>query len=262
MITLRSLSALLLALASALAGKSPAGAPDCTGAGREFADREYFALCHSSTHRAPLWAGYELKAEPLERVARRPSHFRADRRLSGPAAANADYQQSGYSRGHLAPAADFAWSQAAMRATFLLSNAVPQHASVNRGRWAQLEAAVRRLALGSDVLYVFTGPLFSTDPERIGLGGVAVPTHMFKVVLAVHGGRRSMYAATVPNANHVTESLDVFATTVDEVERRAGFDFFSSLDDAEESELEAAVQQLPGIRQNSRVAEVHGASAR
>ena len=185
-------TALLLALAFALSGESPAGAPGCSGPGREFADRDFFVLCHSSTHKAALWVGYELRPEHLNRVATRPSGFRADLRLSGSAAENIDYKGSGYSRGHLAPAADFAWSQAAMRATFLLSNAVPQRGSVNSGLWARLEAAVRRLALDSDVLYVFTGPLFSSDPERIGPGGVAVPTHTFKVVLAVRGSRRDV----------------------------------------------------------------------
>ena len=240
------LAALLLSLASTLAGFSAADTPDCAGPGREFADREFFALCHSSSHKAALWVAYELKPEHLERIAARPTRFRADRELSGPVAADADYKGSGYTRGHLAPAADFAWSQAALRTTFLLSNAVPQHASVNSGRWAQLEAAVRRLAARCDVLHVFTGPLFSREPERIGSGGVAVPTHTFKVVLAVRGSRRAMHAAIVPN-RIVNEPLDSFATTVDEVERRTGLDFFSSLDDREESELEATVRQLPAL---------------
>ena len=121
-----------------------------------------------------------------------------------------------------------------------------QHRSINSGRWAQLEAAVRRLAARSDVLYVFTGPLFPDQPARIGPGGVAVPAHTFKVILAVQGTRRAMFAAIVPNAAQVTGPLDAFATTVDEVERRTGFDFFSSLDDSEENELESVVRQLPG----------------
>lgn len=71
-----------------------------------------------------------------------------------------------------------------------------------------------------------------------------------------------MYAAIVPNAAGVTGALDTFATTVDEVERRAGFDFFSGLDDAEESELEARLQHLPDMARNSHVAAVHRSAAR
>ena len=49
-----------------------------------------------------------------------------------------------------------------------------------------------------------------------------------------------------------TGPLAAFATTVDEVERRTGFDFFSSLDDSEENELESVVRQLPGYATEPR----------
>ena len=209
MSTFCNLTVLLLALASALAARSAAGAPGCSGSGLEFADREFFVLCHSSAHRLPLWVGYELKPSQLARVAARPSRFRPDRQRAGPSSDNLDYRGSGYSRGHLAPAADFAWSQAAIHATFLLSNVIPQRQSVNQGRWSQLEAAVRRLAAASDVLYVFTGPVISSDPERIGPGQVAVPTHTFKVILAVQASRNILYAAIVPNETAVTEPRDL-----------------------------------------------------
>ena len=146
----------------------------------------------------------------------------------------------------MAPAADFAFSQASIRATFLLSNAVPQHQAVNQGRWAQVEVAVRRLAAVSDATYVFTGPIFeSSEIERIGAGQVSVPTHTFKVILALQGTSKTMYAAIVPNAEMVKEPLNQFTVTVDEVERRTGFDFFSALEDPEEQDLEGRLQLFP-----------------
>ena len=48
---------------------------------------------------------------------------------------------SGYDKGHMAPANDFTRSIEAMRATFVLTNSVPQKHGVNGGLWAQLEAA-------------------------------------------------------------------------------------------------------------------------
>ena len=144
------------------------------------------------------------------------------------------------------PAADFAWSEKSIRVTFLLSNAVPQRQTVNQGRWAQLETAVRRIVAASDVTYVFTGPIFeSAEIERIGAGQVAVPTHTFKVILALQGTSKTMYAAIVPNAEAVLEPLNQFSVTVQEVERRTGFDFFSALEDSEEHELEGRLQLFP-----------------
>jgi endonuclease G len=190
--------------------------------------------------------GYELAPEHLTRLASRRHRFRRDAALSRPGATDADYTHSGFSRGHMAPAADFAWSAGAVRATFLLSNTVPQNPKLNSGLWAQLENAVRRVAADSDSLYVFTGPVFEAeDSEAIGDGRVAVPDYLYKVILATNGNRRSMFAAIIPNADGVCGSLNDFATTVDEVERRTGFDFFAALSDDEEHQLESTPRPFP-----------------
>ena len=145
----------------------------------------------------------------------------------------------------MAPAADFAWSDQSIRATFLLSNAVPQLQRVNAGAWAQLEAAVRRIAAQSDAVYIFTGPLFDSEiTEVIGANHVAVPSHTYKVILAVQGDHLAMYAAIVPNSAAAIDPLDRYTTTDADVERRTGLDFFAALDDTEEHRPESAVHQL------------------
>jgi endonuclease G len=74
---------------------------------------------------------------------------------------------------------------------------------------------------------------------------VAVPTHFYKVILAVEGDCKIMYAAILPNAERVEDELNRFATTVDEVERRTGLDFFSGLPDSEEGPLESVRRLFP-----------------
>lgn len=241
------LTALLITLVVLLSAQPDRfGNPACPGADQEFADRSFFALCHNSSLKVPLWVGYELKPEHLHRRAARPSHFRHDSELAGTSAHNADYKYSGFSRGHMAPATDFAWSDEAIRSTFVLSNAVPQHQSVNAGVWTRLEMAARRIAADSEAVYVFTGPIFeSADTEFIGQGKVAVPSHTYKVILALQGDRRAMYAAIVPNTADVKGPLDRFATSVDEVEHRTGLDFFAALEDSEERRLESSLESLP-----------------
>jgi endonuclease G len=241
-------SALLLlaaASAAAFAQYDRFGAPPCPVADHEIADRTYFVLCYSAARKVPLWVGYELSADKLTRVASRPSHFRRDRGLTLPGAVDADYRNSGFSRGHMAPAADFAWSSDAMAATYLLSNVVPQRQRVNAGPWAAVEAAVRRIAAASDEVYVFTGPIFDAHNTETIDAGVAVPTHTYKVVLAIRAGRRSMFAAIVPNIDAAAVPAARFVTSVAEVEHRTGLDFFASLEDAEERELEAAATPGP-----------------
>jgi endonuclease G len=237
------LIALLLPLA-ALAQSLPFGSPVCTGPNLEPADRAYFFLCYDGIRKAAAWVGYTLTQDRLAASATRRSHFRQDYELTGPAATDRDYRFSGFSRGHLAPAADFRFSPEAVRATFLLSNAIPQKQSVNARQWAGVEAAVRRLAREAECVYVFTGTLFEGEPHTIGAGRVAVPSHTYKVALAIHGDTRILFAVIVPNRDRVSESLAELAVSVDEVERRSGLDFFAELEDAEEERLESQVTPL------------------
>ena len=81
--------------------------------------------------------------------------------------------------------------------------------------------------------------------EVIGNGRVAVPTHAFKVILARKGDRKTMFAAIMPNTDEATAPLQQFTTTVDEVERRTGLDFFAALDDNEEAKLESSLCSFP-----------------
>lgn len=237
---------LLTALAPLLAAQPlPFGAPECPAGDHELALRTYFTLCHSASRKQPVWVGYQLTADHLNAVAPRPKHFRRDAALAHPGASDSDYRHSGYSRGHMAPAADFAWSAEAIRTTFLLSNAVPQRQNINAGLWAQLERAVRRIAAVSDAVLVYSGPIFAAESPVIGSGRVAVPSHFFKVFLVQRQQHRSMYAAIIPNSESIAEPLGHFVASVDDVEQRAGLDFFAALDDDQERSLESARLPIP-----------------
>lgn len=127
---------------------------------------------------------------------------------------NQYYRNSGYDRGHLAPAADFAHSDKKMNDTFVLTNASPQLPRFNRAVWLRLEEFVRKVASGkrstassstddNTETWVITGPLWlpssttrhDSSGEDIfhysyeGIGKppslIAVPTHFFKVVVVV-----------------------------------------------------------------------------
>ncbi len=105
----------------------------------------------------------------------------------------------------------------------------------------QLENLIRNLAASSDSVTVITGTLFeSPTPETIGLNHVAVPSHFYKAILITRGTNRTMLAAILPNFSRITAPLSHFLTSVDEVERRSSFVFFSSLPDVQEAALEAS----------------------
>jgi endonuclease G len=230
------------------------GNPGCEGTDREPADRTFFQLCHSSDLRVPLWVGYVLTRDNLDGPAERPSSFREDKDLQHPGAKDRDYQRSGFARGHMAPAEDFSRSDEAIRTTFLLSNVVPQFQGVNGGKWAQLELSIRNIVRQTGTAYVFTGPIYAKkEVETIGDDEVGVPTHTFKVVLAISAdGTQTMYAVIMPNAEKVTAPVNSFVTTVRAVENRTGFNFFSALSETDQNRLERKKQRFPEANKKKR----------
>ncbi len=117
MFLVTKLAAILLALllpALSLAQPDRFAVPACAGPQLELADRAFYLLCYDSGRKVALWTAHETGPEHLRAGASRPHHFRQDTALAGPIARNADYRHSGYSRGHLVPAEDMAWSQEAM----------------------------------------------------------------------------------------------------------------------------------------------------
>lgn len=218
--------------------------PGCDAGHLEPVHYVNFALCHDSARKVPVWVAYSLDPARLQPAAepRTRPRFRRDPNLALPAATDADYRNSFFTRGHMAPAADFAFSAEAHRSTFFLSNAAPQHPTLNLGRWSQLECAIRQLVIQTgSTLTVITGPIFDPaagEPQFIGSNRVAVPTHFFKVILTTLDHHHTAYAFILPNTSETLAPLHTFATTIRNVEQQTGLDFFSFLPDKEENRLE------------------------
>lgn len=161
-------------------------------------------------------------------------------------ATNADYSSiKGISRGHLAPAQFHKDSQTAMDSTFDLSlNAVPQDMASNASDWMRVENLCKKLTKDFAALYVVTGPLFvpktvpgkrPNDPPRtvveydvIGSHAVAMPTHLFKSILAeAHDGTTAIATFVVPNAPLNEERpLTSFLVPKEQVEKWSGLQLF------------------------------------
>lgn len=105
--------------------------------------------------------------------------FRQDLPYRQAVANHADYNGSGYDRGHLCPASDRSCTLSAMKATFSMSNIAPQVPSLNRGAWKQSEDFCRRAVARFGTISVVVVPLFlNRDTTFIGRHRLAVP-HAF-----------------------------------------------------------------------------------
>ncbi len=170
----------------------PGGQPPIVPAGEALRELCFssFAILHSGQTRTPVFVAQRLNRQMLAQAhIDRTDRFFADARL--PSAERAeldDYRHSGYSRGHMAPAADM-HTEEAMAQSFSLANMVPQNQRHNGGPWAKIESDTRKYILrAAGDVYVFTGPYYG-DATSERAGRVAVPTHLFKVVYDPAAGR-------------------------------------------------------------------------
>lgn len=172
----------------------PGGRAPMVPAGQALRELCYssFAILHSGQTRTPVFVAQRLNRRMLAqaREVGRTDSFYPEARL--PAAERAelgDYRNSGYSRGHMAPAGDMHTPEA-MAQSFSLANMVPQDQRHNAGAWNKIENDTRKYILrAKGDVYVFTGPVYGAKTEFIGNGRVAVPTHLFKLVHDATTGR-------------------------------------------------------------------------
>lgn len=147
-----------------------------------------FAVLHSGESKTPVFVAQRLNRSAIaDANEKRADKFYEEGRL--PASERAkldDYRNSGWSRGHMAPAGDMPTPQA-MAQSFSLANMVPQAIKHNGGAWANtVENATRKyVARASGNVYVLTGPVYEPDissSPSIGPGSVRVPAYLFKLV--------------------------------------------------------------------------------
>lgn len=193
--------------------------------------RKGYLLAHSPDRKTPLWVIEHLTGEKAAGSIPRTDNFQPDPDLpKGKRAELSDYKKSGYDQGHMAPAADMAWNEQAMRESFYLSNMVPQvGVGMNRGIWKDLEEKIRRWALGRGEIYIYTGPVYDStvEPANIGKNSVAVPNQLFKVVF--DPVKIEAITFIMPNKPLKSSNMPQYIVSIREVEKVTGLDFLSNV---------------------------------
>ncbi len=214
----------------------------------------------------PVWVQYRLtKARSQDNTFPRSNDFDEDSQIHPDGRATLDdYAEAApeYVRGHMAPADDMRWDEAAEQRSNLLTNISPQiGATYNGSIWKTLENRVRQWAEVRGEVTVICGPVFEAAPSTtpiddqphtprqvrynvVGDHNVAVPTAFFKIVIdASDPDHPDVIAFLVRHMETEPDSderrPETWLTSVDEIERLTGLDFLTGLPETVQREIEA-----------------------
>ncbi len=199
-----------------------------------------YTTSYNADNKIPNWVAWELTPSRLVENESRTNKFFPDPQLPEEEAVTThDYTGSGYDRGHMCPAGDNRWHWKAMMESFYMTNVCPQNHNLNSGDWNDLEVKCREWAKKEGKIYIVCGPiLYNKEHQTIGEHKVVVPEAFFKVVLAM--GEHPKAIGFIYKNTSTNNRLDSYVNSVDDVERITGIDFFPSLPDKIEKEVEAS----------------------
>lgn len=202
--------------------------------------RYAYTLSYNKSTRCPNWVAWKLTASHTDGPYRRKDfQFHEDMDVPSPRAYYSDYSRNGLGlqRGHMCPAGDNKWSEKAMDECHLLSNVCPQFGDLNGGEWKCVEEDCREWANEYNTIYIVCGPVFHNRKHiTLGEDKISVPDAFFKVILRL-GNNPQALGFVYPNKD-CSGGKARYVKSVDEVEKVTGMDFFSSLDNKVENEIE------------------------
>ncbi len=174
-------------------------------------DRGIYKSYFSNTYHEPIYVTYTLYKGGGE-CERKKFHFKNDDK-DLQTATDADYKGSGYDKGHLANAEDFAYDCTKDELTFRYYNCLPQTPNLNRGIWKVNETHIREWSQ-TDSLYIICGGYFENEK----IGKISVPSYCWKVVESL-STKKVLFCGWFSNSNSAKEE-DI---TVEELEKKLNF---------------------------------------
>ena len=144
--------------------------------------KEFITIGYDTCKNIPNWVYEKHTPKSLIGNTKRISSFHKEESITN-CISESIYKNSGYDKGHMAPAADFKFSDKAMFESFSMANVAPQSPNLNRIYWAKLEQKVRDIIAYADTTYIITGhiPNYKCKMKN----KVYVPLKYFKAIYAI-----------------------------------------------------------------------------
>jgi endonuclease G len=243
----------VLKLASIINEMRKVGYPKANEA-LNIAEHSAVVIGFNEKYKLAAWTFHQLLPDVIEGGITRSNDFRADPKLVNKTAVEADYflkrkkedgkfeyDGFGFDRGHLAPSADFRWSEQGLSQSYFYSNMTPQRPGFNRESWAEVEYTLRDIVENSPQRYfIITGPVLHDSLPMIerSLNKIPIPELHYKIIVDLASEEPKGMAFLMPNRK-CEKPIYEYVVSIDSVEKITGLDFFPDIEDATESKIES-----------------------
>jgi len=215
-----------------------------------------FVLSYNNSKGGPNWASWLLVARDIGTVSRGDFHPDTSLPAGFVRITKANYNNTGFDRGHVVNSKDRTRNRTNNNATFNMTNILPQAPDNNQGPWVKLENFERELAQDGNEVYIVAGAFGQGGTGRNGRkttianGKVNVPKVFWKMIVVVPNGSGDDLARIDNNTRVIAVCMinkqgirndpwQKYVTTVNNIETATGYDLLSELS----SSLQTALQK-------------------
>jgi endonuclease G len=167
----------------------------------------------------PALVYYVLDGDrPNDVSLKRPS-FKPD--TSVRSAVTADYTNSGFDRGHMAPDADFSVDAEVLALTYFMSNIAPQYHRFNAGVWLRLEDRGRALSKQYGKVLIVSGVIYDNIGDNVIRGSknqITIPQAFYKIFVYIVNDEMVFEGYIVPHLDETVRTYDQYFALPEEIE--------------------------------------------
>lgn len=201
--------------------------------------RNEYVISYNPNLGCPQWVAWELNSSWIGDAPRKSGKFLQDTSIPKEfRISHDDYTHSGFNRGHVVRSKERTNSKESNRATFYMTNVLPQTPDLNQGVWLDFEYHCEKLARDGYQLYLTAGGTFNDTTTLMGKGKVVIPDSCFKAVVSIkprnqregNASDTSFIAIMMPNIQGVRKDpWEKYATTFKHIESSTKMDIFPEI---------------------------------
>ena len=217
-----------------------------------FIKHSSIVISYNEEHEQANWVAHKINKKIIDGNVGRSNDFRKDEMILSKSSEEADYFSKtklssgkykyngyGYDRGHLAPSADFKWSEKALSESYFYSNMSPQLPEFNREGWAKIENFLRAYVYSKNVdLLVITGPIYNSNirKQTRSKNNISIPDYFFKA--AVDLVNKKGIGFYVPHEK-LEKPIESYIINIDSIEKITDYNFNYQLNSELEKKIES-----------------------